>query len=168
MESPIRYLLHSATNAKNEDFIMDLGPIAYAIKSVVGNASPSRTDTAKNPKFWCFLGMPMLDAQISDIKEFEPTKKEPAGCIGLTGFNACYDRKKAQETAWEHVEKTTTPVIIQIEFGSEVNYFKLNKPEYTPYSQSEQLILLQDGVKLSVQSSKKEQIVVDKKKKTQY
>lgn len=108
----------------------------------------------------------MLDAQISDMKEFEPTKKEQAGCIALKGFNACYDRKKAQEMAWEHVEKTTTPVIIQVEFSSEINYFKLNRPEYTPYHQSEHLILLQDGVKLSVQSSTKEQILVEKKKKS--
>lgn len=96
MESPIRYMLNSATKSHNEDLIMDLGPIAYAIKSIVASASQHRSDTEKKIKFWCFLGMPMLDAQISDIKELEPSKKEAGESMSLAGFNACYDRKKAQ------------------------------------------------------------------------
>lgn len=135
MESPIRYMLNNVTKTHNEELIMDLGPIAFAICSIVGNASPSRSDSEKKTKFWCFLGMPLLDAQISDIRELEPnkSKKELAECMNLFGFNACYDRKKAQEMAWEHVEKSTTPCIFQIEFNRELDYFKLNRPEYTPY-----------------------------------
>lgn len=91
---------------------MDLGPIAYAINTIVANASQHRSETEKKIKFWCFLGQPLLDAQINDIKELEPkSKKEEGGSLGLFGFNACYDRKKAQEMAWEHVEKSTTPCI---------------------------------------------------------
>lgn len=111
MESPIRYMLNSATKGHNEDLIMDLGPIAYAITTIVANASPCRPDSEKRTKFWCFLGMPLLDAQISDIKELEGSKKEEPESMNLFGFNACYDRKKAQEMAWEHVEKSTTPCI---------------------------------------------------------
>lgn len=112
--------------------------------------------------------MPLLEAQIADIKELEPGKKDEAVPMALFGFNACYDRRKAQEKAWEHVEKSTTPCILQIEYSRETDYFKINRPDYTPYHQSEQLVLLQDGVKLEVQSITKEQVVVEKKKKTQY
>ena len=56
--------------------------------------------------------MPLLEAQIADIKELEPGKKEAPVPMALFGFNACYDRRKAQEKAWEHVEKSTTPCIL--------------------------------------------------------
>lgn len=104
-------MLNSATKSHNEELIVDLGPIAYAISTIVGNASPSRADSEKKTKFWTFLGMALLDAQISDIRELEPSKKEPSECMNLSGFNAAYDRKKAQEDAWQHVEKSTTPCI---------------------------------------------------------
>jgi hypothetical protein len=156
MESPIRYLLQSATKEKNEDLIMDLGPFAYALKCIVGNASPQRPETEKSSKFWGFLGMPLLDQQLADIKELEPTKKEEAGHLNLSGFNTLIDRKRAQEAAWQNVEKNTTPCVIQIEFAREVDYFKLNKPEYTPYHQTEILTLLQDGLKLEMVSQAKE------------
>ena len=57
--------------------------------------------------------MPLMEAHISDIKELEAnkSKKEPSCEMNLFGFNACYDRKKAQEMAWENVGKSTTPCI---------------------------------------------------------
>lgn len=148
MESSIRYMLNTVTKTHDEELVPDLGPLAFALKLIVGSASLHRTESMseKKTKFWTFIGMPLMDTQISDIKELEPTKKEAAGSMNLFGFNACYDRRMAQTKAWEHLEKSTTPCIFQIEFNSSVNNFKLDKPEYTPYFQTEQFILLQDGI----------------------
>ena len=55
--------------------------------------------------------MPLLEAQIADIKELDPGKKDSAIPLALLGYNACYDRRKAQEKAWENLEKSTTPCI---------------------------------------------------------
>lgn len=138
MESPLRYMLNSATNTHNDDLITDLGPFAYAIKSIIANATLAREDMgderqSTKDKFWCFLGMPMLDAQISDIKELEGTKKEQGCLMNLTGYSVCADRKTAFDLAWTNVEKSTTPCIVQIEFNSKRDFFKLNKPMYSPY-----------------------------------
>lgn len=169
MESSIRYMLNNVTKSHNEDLIMDLGPIAFAIKMIVEKANPYRMDfESKNNKFWCFLGQPLLNAQINDIQELEATKKLASESMNLFGFNAAYDRRKAQDMAWKHVEKSTTPTIFQIEFNRPSDYFKLNLPEYTPYYKTEQLILLNDGVKLEVVSSTKESIKVDGKNKNQW
>ena len=62
MESPIRYMLNNATRDRDEEMVIDLGPLAYAIKLIVGNASPYRADSEKKVKFWCFMGMPLMEA----------------------------------------------------------------------------------------------------------
>lgn len=86
MESPIRYMLNNATRDHDEDLIIDLGPLAYALKMIVDNASPHRADSEKKVKFWCFMGMPLMPAQISDISEMLENKKEPKGEINLIGI----------------------------------------------------------------------------------
>lgn len=78
-----------------------------------------------------------MEAQINDFKELEPSKKEEAGELNLFGFNACGDRRKAQEQAWEHVEKSTQPCIFQIEFQRTVDHFRLDLAVYNPYYQTE-------------------------------
>ena len=94
-------------------------------------------------------------------------KKEPKGEINLIGIQACYDRKRAQELAWMHQEKSTKPSIIQVEFTRPTGYFKLNKPAYTPYSSTEQEILLQDGLKVEVHSVGSEKVKVKNQNKDQ-
>lgn len=134
MESPIRYALHDATKAGDDSQLINLGALAYALKVIVATAGANRTDGEHDDKFWCFLGLPMIDQQISDLKELEPTKKQPEGpALNWVGFTACFDRKKAQEDAWRRPAKETTPCIIQIEADHQANFFKINKPEYTPY-----------------------------------
>lgn len=95
MESSIRYMLNRATKSHDEDLIMDLGPLAFAIKLIVASAGLHRTDSEKKVKFWTFMGVPLMDAQINDIKELEPSKKIEAASMNLFGYNACYDRRMA-------------------------------------------------------------------------
>jgi len=115
VESPIRYALHDATKARDDSQLINLGALAYALKVIVATAGASRDDSPDkaDEKCWCFLGLPLLEQQISDLKELEPTKKQPAGAaLNWAGFTACFDRGRAQEDAWRQPAKETTPCIL--------------------------------------------------------
>ena len=113
MESPIRYALQDATKARDDSQLINLGALAYALKVIVGAAAANREDVPEDDKLWCFLGLPMIEQQIADIKELEPTKKQPEGAaLNWAGFTACFDRKRAQDDAWAHPAKETTPCIL--------------------------------------------------------
>lgn len=110
----------------NEAYTNDLGPFAYALQTIVRNLSKNRPGTDSRVKFWSYMGATLLDAQIADIKELEGTKKEKALTMNLMGFNTCYDRKQAQDKAFEHVEKSTNPTIFEIVYTRQEDYLRLN------------------------------------------
>merc|ERR1712014_49907 len=116
MESPIRYALHDATKARDDSQLINLGALAYALKVIVATATTNRDDIPQDDKPECCFGLPMIEQQISDIKEFEPTKKQPEGpAFNWPGFTACFNRKSAQEDARKFPSKETTPCILSIE-----------------------------------------------------
>ena len=61
MESPIRYALHDATKARDDSQLINLGALAYALKVIVATAATNREDIQQDDKFWCFLGLPMIE-----------------------------------------------------------------------------------------------------------
>lgn len=137
MESPVRYALLDATKARDDSQLINLGALAYALKVIVATAGANRGDLeAWDSKLWCCVGMPMIEQQISDLKELEPTKKQPAApALNWSGFTACFDSKRASDDAWRHPAKETTPCVLSIELASDhhANFFRLNTPAYTPY-----------------------------------
>lgn len=44
MESPIRYALNKATISQDESYLSSLGPLAYALKSIVMHSNKERDD----------------------------------------------------------------------------------------------------------------------------
>ena len=93
---------------------------------------------------------------------------ELVGCpINLHGYlSSGISKRAAQAEALDNPEKGKTATQMHIVMNEDKNYVKLDKPEYNPYHKSESHSLIQDGVKLILESVSKEKIKVNNKNQT--
>lgn len=79
--------------------------------------------------------------------------------INLTGFRACNtNRGDAWKQSFQDLAKGKTSSLITVVCSSKNDWFIIDKPEYSPYSETETSVIVQDGLKMKVES-----IIKDKK-----
>lgn len=154
METPIRFAINKATISKDESALPTLGPLAFALKSIVMHSNRERDDVGDG-KFVCWVGTQLSQSEINDYKnaigeEINLTGHTP----GTLKDNAVVDALKTKVTG-------KVPVLLAISIECDYNLVKVNRPEYTPYHLTENVVLLQDGVCLLVQNVETTSVKVD-------
>jgi len=135
MEAPVRYAVNRATREKDASAIKDLGPLAFALKAVVGHANKERDDVLAG-KFHCWAGARLSKAGLEDYREMIGEE------INLMGYQTATMEDVAVEQAFKDRRDDTVPVLLEIAVDCDYNVFKVNRREYTPYSDFENLIML--------------------------
>lgn len=145
METPIRYALNKATMTRDESSVATLGPLAFALKAVVMHSNKERDDVGDG-KFVCWVGTQLPEETITDYK----------GALGeeinLTGYTVATMKEVAVAEAFKIKVPGKVPVLLAISIDCDYNLVKINRPEYTPYHTSENVVVLQDGLCLLVQN----------------
>lgn len=103
----------------------------------------------------------MPDHYLKDMMELV------GSAVNLHGFLCSGNSKRqAQAEALDNPEKGKTATCMYIALNQELNYVKLDDPAFTPYHASESHVLLQDGLKLVLDSVQKEKVKVNGRNQT--
>ena len=140
---------------------MNLGPFAFLLSAILARINDSRSE-ASNGRFTLLqLGQQMPEHYLKDMMELV------GSTVNLHGFLCSGNsRRKAQAEALDSPEKGKTATCIHVALNQELNFVKLNGPAFTPYHESESHVLLQDGLKLMLDSVEKEKVKVNGKNQT--
>lgn len=146
METPVRYAVNRATITQDITAVKNLGPLAFAVKSICMHSNAERDD-AQTGKVVSYVGAQLTAETISNYKAAIGEE------INLCGYAVATKEEPALADAVKEKVQGKEAVLLEITIECEYNLLRLDRHEYTPYLQQEEShLLLQDGMCLLVQN----------------
>ena len=128
MESPIRYAMNRASITKDESLIKNLGPLAFALKSIVLHSNKERDDGQNKDAATCFIGTYLTDNIIDNFKSLVGQE------INFSGFANGKDETSATKDVPVISSSDKVSVLFEISITDcFYNFFIVDRPQYSPY-----------------------------------
>lgn len=93
--------------------------------------------------------------------ELDNYKKLKGKEVNLVGFETATSEDQACSEALAGVPVERVPVVLDIKLESDGSYFRIDRREFTPYADTEDCTLLQDGMCLKVKSVTREKVKIE-------
>ena len=140
LETPIRYAISEVSKQQDIELIKDIGPFAFALHTILSCANSNLSTFKKDQITVNYIGCQLTDAQIKDYQEMLEDH------VNLKGFRACNaSRSEAWKESFQNMAKGKTSTIISVVCSTQNDWLVVDKPEYSPYSETETSVIIQDG-----------------------
>lgn len=93
--------------------------------------------------------------------ELDQYKKLKGKEMSLVGYETAMSEERAFSEALADLPDGHVPVVLDIKLENECCFFRIDRPEFSPYSDTEECVMLQDGMCLKVKSLSREKVKID-------